>query len=316
MKKVFSALMAAVLAVGLMAGCSQNSSSSSSGNGSSSANGSSSSSTTSSSAGSDFDASNEITVISREASSGTRSAFDELMNIVVEQDDGSTVDNLFAEAVLVNSTDEVSSKVEVDEFAIGYTSLGSVTDAVKAVSVDGVEATIDNVKSGDYKISRPFMLATNDQATDLAKDFLAYVTSQQGQAVVTEEGYITAVDDAAEYTASGLSGKLTLSGSTSVEGVIEKLKEEYIALNPDVTIEITYSGSGAGIKDVTEGKVDIGMSSRALSEDEQATLTGTQFASDGIAVIVNVANPVDELTSEQITAIFTGESRNWSDIIG
>lgn len=309
MKKVFSALLAAVLAVGLMAGCSQNSSSTSN-SGSSSGN----SSSTSSSAGSNFDTSKEITVISREASSGTRGAFDELMNIVVKEGE-STVDKLYAEAVLVNSTDEVSSKVEVDEFAIGYTSLGSVTDAVKAIGVDGVAATVENVKNGSYKIARPFVLATNSEASDLAKDFIAFVTSKQGQTVVADKGFITSVDDGAEYASSGLSGKLTLSGSTSVEKVIEKLKEEYIALNPDVTIEITYSGSGAGIKDVTEGKVDIGMSSRELKDSEKETLTGTQFALDGIAVVVNVENPLDELTSEQITAIFTGESRNWSDVI-
>ncbi len=273
-----------------------------------------------------FEATDEITVISREASSGTRGAFDEMMNIVVETDEG-TEDMLYPEAVLVDSTDAVTSKVEVDAQAIGYTSLGAVTDSVKALPVDGVEATVENVKNGSYALARPFVLATQTGVEDeLAADFIKYVMSTQGQAIVAERGYVTATDDTAttadgseavaatEYTASGLTGKITLSGSTSVEKVIEALKEGYVALNPDVTIEITYSGSSAGIKDVTEGKVNIGMSSRALKEDELATLTQTTFAHDGIAVIVNAENPITSITSAQITAIYTGQVRTWDAV--
>ncbi len=273
-----------------------------------------------------FEATDEITVISREASSGTRGAFDEMMNIVVETDEG-TEDMLYPEAVLVDSTDAVTSKVEVDAQAIGYTSLGAVTDSVKALPVDGVEATVENVKNGSYALARPFVLATQTGVEDeLAADFIKYVMSTQGQAIVAERGYVTATDDTAttadgseavaatEYTSSGLTGKITLSGSTSVEKVIEALKEGYVALNPDVTIEITYSGSSAGIKDVTEGKVNIGMSSRALKEDELATLTQTTFAHDGIAVIVNAENPITSITSAQITAIYTGQVRTWDAV--
>lgn len=273
-----------------------------------------------------FEATDEITVISREASSGTRGAFDEMMNIVVETDEG-TEDMLYPEAVLVDSTDAVTSKVEVDAQAIGYTSLGAVTDSVKALPVDGVEATVENVKNGSYALARPFVLATQTGVEDeLAADFIKYVMSTQGQAIVAERGYVTATDDTAttadgseavaatEYTSNGLTGKITLSGSTSVEKVIEALKEGYVALNPDVTIEITYSGSSAGIKDVTEGKVNIGMSSRALKEDELATLTQTTFAHDGIAVIVNAENPITSITSAQITAIYTGQVRTWDAV--
>ncbi len=262
----------------------------------------------------EFDKAEEITVISREASSGTRGAFDELMKIVVKTDAG-TEDHLFPEAVMVSSTDEVTAKVEVDAFAIGYTSLGSVTDKVKALTVDGVEATAENVKAGTYKISRPFVLAlpkTSENA--LAKDFLVYVNSKQGQEIVVAGGYIESVENAPEYTAAALSGKLTFSGSTSVEKVMEKLKEAYIALNPNVAIEITYNGSSAGIKDVTEGKVDVGMSSRELKAEEAEVLVPTVFAHDGIAVVVNVANPLAGLTGEQITAIFTGELRTWETV--
>ncbi len=262
----------------------------------------------------EFDKTQEITVISREASSGTRGAFDELMGILVKTDAG-TEDRLFPEAVMVSSTDEVSAKVEVDAYAIGYTSLGAVTDKVKAVAVDTVEATVENVKAGTYKISRPFVLAlpkTSENA--LAKDFLAFVTSKQGQEIVTAGGYINSVEEAADYVTAGLTGKLTFSGSTSVEKVMEKLKEAYAVLNPNVAVEITYNGSSAGIKDVTEGKVDIGMSSRALKEAEAEVLEPTVFAHDGIAVIVNTANKTAALTSEQITAIFTGELRTWDAV--
>ncbi len=262
----------------------------------------------------EFDKAQEITVISREASSGTRGAFDELMGILVKTDAG-TEDRLFPEAVLVNSTDEVSAKVEVDAYAIGYTSLGSVTDKVKAVSVDSIEATVENVKSGAYKISRPFVLAlpkTSENA--IAKDFLTFVASKQGQEIVIGNGYIESVEEAPEYVAANLSGKLTFSGSTSVEKVMEKLKEAYTALNANVSIEITYNGSSAGIKDVTEGKVDVGMSSRELKAAETEVLDPTVFAHDGIAVVVNTANEVSALTSEQITAIFTGELRTWDAV--
>jgi len=262
----------------------------------------------------EFDKKSEITVISREASSGTRGAFDELMKILVKTETG-TEDHLFPEAVMVSSTDEVTAKVEVDTYAIGYTSLGAITDKVKAVSVDGIEANVENVKAGTYKIARPFVLAlpkTSENA--IAKDFLAYVASKQGQEIVIGNGYIEAVEAAPEYVAASLSGKLTFSGSTSVEKVMEKLKEAYMALNPNVAIEITYNGSSAGIKDVTEGKVDVGMSSRALKDTEAEVLVPTVFAHDGIAVIVNTANEVSALTSEQITAIFTGELRTWDAV--
>lgn len=273
-----------------------------------------------------FEAADEITVISREANSGTRGAFDEMMNIVVKTDEG-TEDHLYEEAVLVDSTDAVVSKVEVDPQAVGYTSLGAINDKVKALPVDGVEATVENVKNGTYALARPFVLATQTGSDDpLAADFLKYALSTEGQAIVAERGYVTATDDTAttadgseavaatEYTASGLSGKITLSGSTSVEKVIEALKEGYVALNPNVTVEITYSGSSAGIKDVTEGKVNIGMSSRALKEDELATLTATTFAHDGIAVIVNLENPIEAITSAQITSVYTGETRTWDAV--
>jgi phosphate transport system substrate-binding protein len=251
----------------------------------------------------------EITVVSREESSGTRGAFDELMKIT----DGKT-NELFREAVIVSSTDEAASKVEVDKNAIGYTSIGSLNEKVKAVSIGGVAATEDNVQNGSYKISRPFVLATkNDGNNQIVDDFMAFVKSKQGQAVVGKAGYIM-VGDQPEYSAAGLSGKITLSGSTSVQRVIERLQEAYIELNPNVRIEINYNGSSAGIKDCESGRSDVAMSSRALKAEEQAQLKDVTFALDGIAVIVNQSNAVSDLSAETITKIFKGEIRFWNDL--
>lgn len=263
--------------------------------------------------GENFDQTAMITVVSREASSGTRGAFDELMHVVVKDGDNET-DNLFPEAIIVDSTDAVVSKVEVDPSAIGYTSLGAVNSSVKAVKVDGVSATVENVLNDTYKIKRPFVLALpKNSQNPIAADFIQFVLSSDGQAIAEHTSLIKAAASDTAYTPKKLSGKLTLSGSTSVEKVMEKLREEYIKLNPDVQVEITYSGSGAGIKDAIAGKVDIAMSSRALKDEEKTSLDENVFALDAIAVIVNAENPTDALTSEQITNIFTGITRTWAD---
>ena len=263
--------------------------------------------------GESFDQTAMITVVSREASSGTRGAFDELMHVVVKDGDNET-DNLFPEAIIVDSTDAVVSKVEVDPSAIGYTSLGAVNSSVKAVNVDGVSATVENVLNDTYKIKRPFVLALpKNSQNPIAADFIQFVLSSDGQAIAEQTSLIKAAASDTAYTPKKLSGKLTLSGSTSVEKVMEKLREEYIKLNPDVQVEITYSGSGAGIKDAIAGKVDIAMSSRALKDEEKTSLDENVFALDAIAVIVNAENPIDALTSEQITNIFTGITRTWAD---
>lgn len=265
-------------------------------------------------AGGNFDSTKEITVISREASSGTRGAFDEIMGLIEKSGD-SEVNKLFSEAVIASSTDEVPAKVEVDKYAIGYTSIGAVNDSIKAVKVDGVEATEENVKNGTYKVSRPFIIASKGEASGIAADFIQYAISTQGQEIVKSLGFVT-IDGAKEYTApsTALSGKLTLSGSTSTEKVIEKLREEYVKLNPGVSIEVTYNGSGAGIKDAQEGKSQLALSSRELKDEEKAALTPTVFANDGIAVIVNKDNTTTEMTTDQIKKIFTGETRTWDKV--
>ena len=251
---------------------------------------------------------NTITVVSREDGSGTRGAFTELMGI-----DKDGTDRTYAKAEISNSTSVVISTVAGNKNAIGYISLGSLNDSVKAVKVDNVEATVDNVKNGSYKISRPFIIATKDEISDLAADFIKFILSDDGQAIVSEK-YIT-IGGSGAYTASGLSGKVTLAGSTSVSPLMDELAAAYKALNPDVVIEIQQSGSGAGIQSAIEGVCDIGMSSRELKDSEkEAGLTPTVMALDGIAVIVNKENSVDALSSEQIQSIYIGETTSWADV--
>ena len=249
-----------------------------------------------------------ITVVSREDGSGTRGAFTELMGI---EKDGT--DRTYAKAEISNSTSVVISTVAGNKNAIGYISLGSLNDSVKAVKIDGVDATADNVKNGSYKISRPFIITTKDGISDLAADFIKFILSDDGQAIVSEK-YIT-VGGSGAYTASGLSGKVTLAGSTSVSPLMDELAAAYKELNPDVVIEIQQSGSGAGIQSVLEGVCDIGMSSRELKDSEkEAGLTPTVMALDGIAVIVNKDNRIGTLNSEQIQSIYIGETTSWADV--
>ena len=249
-----------------------------------------------------------ITVVSREDGSGTRGAFTELMGI-----DKDGTDRTYAKAEISNSTSVVISTVAGNKNAIGYISLGSLNDSVKAVKIDGVDATVDNVKNGSYKISRPFIITTKDGISDLAADFIKFILSDDGQAIVSEK-YIT-VGGSGAYTASGLSGKVTLAGSTSVSPLMDELAAAYKELNPDVTIEIQQSGSGAGIQSAIEGVCDIGMSSRELKDSEkEAGLTPTVMALDGIAVIVNKDNGIGTLSSEQIQSIYIGETTSWADV--
>lgn len=252
-----------------------------------------------------------ISVISREDGSGTRGAFVELMGVMDEDENDITVQT----AEITNSTSVMLQTVSQNEKAIGYVSLGSLSSDVKAVQIDGVDATTDNVKSGTYKVSRPFNICyKEEELTDLDKDFISYIMSEEGQAIVTEEGYIS-LEAEGSYTGSGQKGKITLAGSTSVAPLMDKIKDAYVALNPDVTIEIQESGSSAGIQSATEGAAQIGMSSRELKDEElSAGLTSKQIAMDGIAVIVNNNNPLTNLTSDQVKSIYTGDVTEWDDV--
>ena len=257
-----------------------------------------------------FAAEGTITVMSREDGSGTRGAFVELTG--VEQDD---VDMTTVDAVITNSTAVMLTSVAGDPAAIGYVSMGSLNETVKAVSVDGNAATVEGIKDGSYTLSRPFVVTTFGEVGEIAQDFLNYIMSAEGQAVISEEGYI-AIDDAAEaYTAAGVSGEITVGGSSSVTPVMEKLAEAYMALNPDVTVVVQQSDSTTGVTGTIEGTVDLGMASRALkAEEEEQGVVGTTIAMDGIAVIVNLENDTENLTTEQIMNIYTGAITDWSEL--
>lgn len=254
-----------------------------------------------------------ITVVSREEGSGTRGAFVELMGVETEEGDMTT-----EEAEIANSTSLVQNTVAGNKAAIGYISLGSYdASAVKAIPVDGVEPTVENLVSGAYAVSRPFVICYREEnLTELGRDFVNYILSADGQAILTDNGYIASAEASGEaYTGSGISGSLSLNGSTSVGPVMEKLAEAYMERNTGVTIDIQQTGSGTGITATLDGSCEIGMSSRALKDEEIAGgLTPVTIALDGIAVIVNRENAVDGLSAGQIRQIFTGEITDWSEI--
>lgn len=256
----------------------------------------------------------DINVISREDGSGTRGAFIELFKIEEKNEAGEKVDLTTDEAEITNSTAVMMTSVAGDKSSVGYISLGSLNDTVKALNIDGAEANVDNIKSGDYKVSRPFNIVTTGNESELASDYIKFILSEQGQKVVEENGYISKENNGS-YEASGLSGKLVVAGSSSVTPVMEKLKEAYSALNPDVTIEVQQSDSTTGVTNALDGICDIGMASRELKDSEiEKGASGTVIALDGIAVIVNNENPTEELSSEQIKDIYTGNVTDWSEL--
>ncbi len=297
MKKSVSLLLAGLMLCGALAGCG--------GNNNTAENTDSQTEQTSESTGT----SGAIHVVSREDGSGTRGAFVELTG--VEDDNG---DNTTVDAEIANRTDAVLTTVAGNEAAIGYVSLGSLNDTVKAVTVDGVEATVDNVKSGTYTLSRPFNIATKGEPTGVAKDFINFILSADGQAIVEEENYIKVDDAAPAFTSDGSSGQIAVGGSSSVSPVMEKLIEAYKAVNPNAQIDLQTSDSTSGMTGAMDGTFAIGMASRELKDEEAAQLTGTAIALDGIAVIVNTANTVENLTMDQIRSIYVGETTDWADV--
>ena len=289
-KRLLGAVLVSVLAGSLLAGCA----------GSNSARGDG--------------ARNGINVLSREDGSGTRSAFIELFGIEQENADGRKMDLTTDGAQVTNSTAVMMTTVSQDVSAIGYISLGSLNDTVKAAKIDGSDATPENVKSGAYKVSRPFNIVTKEDLSETAQDFVDFIMSAEGQAVVEEEGYIS-VDGAQAYAGSKPAGKVVVAGSSSVAPVMEKLSEAYMKINTDAEIEVQQSDSTTGINSADEGLCDIGMASRSLQDSEQELgLVSTVIATDGIAVIINKDNEVSDLTSDQVREIYTGVVTKWSDL--
>ena len=261
-----------------------------------------------------FDNTSAVAVYSREDGSGTRGAFIELFGIEEKDENSEKVDYTTEEAIITNSTDVMLTSIAGDTYAIGYVSLGSLNDTVKAVKIDGAEATVDNIKSGTYKIARPFNIATTGEVSDAAQDFINYIMSAEGQAVITENGYIGS-DDAAAFESNGAEGKVVVGGSSSVSPVMEKLIEAYKAVNANVEIELQTSDSTTGMTGAADGTLDIGMASRELKDSEtEAGLTATKIAMDGIAVIVNQGNTTEDLSSETVKGIFKGEITSWDAV--
>ena len=262
----------------------------------------------------DFDTEEDISVYSREDGSGTRGAFIELFGVEEKDANGEKIDNTTEDATITNNTSVMMTGVAGDDYAIGYVSLGSLNDTVKALKIDSVEPTVENIKSDSYKVYRPFNIATKGEESEAAQDFIDYILSAEGQQIVSNEGYIT-VDDAAQAFAGGqASGSVTVAGSSSVSPVMEKLAEAYMKLNGNVKIEIQTSDSTTGMTSAIDGVCDIGMASRELKDTETAELTATVIAQDGIAVVVNNNNPIDNLTKDQVKSIYVGETTSWSEV--
>lgn len=297
MKKFIAVLSVATMAAGLAVGCGSSDSGSSDDK----------------SSKGDWDSSNDITIVSREDGSGTRGAFIELFGIE-EKKDGEKVDMTTDDAQITNSTSVMLTTVAGDDYAIGYVSLGSLNDSVKALKIDGAEATADNIENGSYKVSRPFNIAVKkDLDNEVAKDFMAYIMSTEGQEIVSNEKYIP-VSDVEAYAGSKPSGKCVVGGSSSVSPLMEKLIEAYKKVNPNADIELQTSDSTTGMTSTIEGSYDIGMASRELKDDEASELEATVIATDGIAVIVNKANTSDELSADQVKSIYVGDVTTWDEV--
>lgn len=258
--------------------------------------------------------SDKITVISREDGSGTRGAFIELTGIEEKDSNGNKTDNTKKDALICKSTDVVLTQVSGDKNAIGYISFGSLNDTVKALKVEGVEPSTATIESGDYKIVRPFNIAVKDGLSDAAQDFENYILSSEGQDIIEKAGYIKIDKSAAAYASNNASGKVVVSGSSSVTPVMEKLAEAYQKVNTNVTVDVQQSDSSTGIKDAINGTSDIGMASRDISDDELSQgIKSVTIAQDAIAVIVNKDNAVEDITMDEIKAIYTGSKTTWSD---
>ena len=304
MRKLAVLALSAVLVMGTMTGCgSTNSDAKNSDN--AGTNKSASSET-------GFDTSKDISVVSREDGSGTRGAFIELTGVEEKDADGNKIDNTTLDASITNSTEVMMTTVSGNDYAIGYASLGSLNDTVKAVKVGGVEATADNINAGTYTLARPFNIVTGDSVSEVAQDFINYIMSEDGQKIISDNGYIE-VENTGSFTSSKVKGSIVVAGSSSVTPVMEKLKEAYAKVNSNASIEIQESDSTTGVNSAIEGTCDIGMASRDL-KDEEKGVKATAIAKDGIAVIVNNNNTIDDLTVDQIKDIFTGAVTTWADV--
>ncbi|MFU2163732.1 substrate-binding domain-containing protein [Streptococcus pluranimalium] len=254
-----------------------------------------------------------IEVVSREDGSGTRGAFNDIVGIL-EKSNGKEIDHTVKTAIIQNNTEGVISSVSGNTAAVGYVSLGSLNDKVKALDVEGVKASSETVLDGEYKLQRPFNIVWSNELSELGQDFISYIHSEKGQKVVTDNKFVEAKTSKVPYNGGSKSGKLLIVGSTSVVPLMEKLVEAYQKENPGVVIDITANGSSAGITAAQEKTADIGMVSRELTPEESKTLKHDSIALDGIALIVNKANKRDTIGMTDIKDIFTGKVSQWGDL--
>ena len=288
MKKIISLALSGIIAASLLTGCGVKSDTAST--------------------------SSEIVIVTREEGSGTRGAFVELTGIEEKGDDGTKTDRTSKEAITQMKTDTVLTSVAGNKDSIGYVSTGSLNDTVKAINIDGVSPTTENIKNGSYKISRPFNIATKGEISELAKDFIDFIMSKDGQTVVSKS-YIAVDDSLPPYNGSKPTGKIVIAGSSSVTPIMEKLREAYIEINPNAEIEVQQSDSSSGMTAAINGTADIGMASRNLKDSEKEQLNSLAIALDGIAVITHKENTIADLTIDNVKKIFVGDITNWSEII-
>lgn len=246
-----------------------------------------------------------IQVVSREDGSGTKSAFAELI--------GFEQDNTTEGAVIAESTDAVIAAVTENPAAIGYISMGAAADAenIKLLTVDGTEASVENVQDGSYSLSRPFSLAWSGTLSELEQDFLTYILGS-GQTIVGQS-YVS-VEDCTTFLSGQQEGTITIHGSSSAAPLLEELAEAYMDINPHAIIDVTASDSTSGLNDAMQGRCDIAMASRELKDYEKELLDYEVIAQDGIAVIVNDENPLLNISTTQLKSIFTGELTDWGAI--
>lgn len=294
MKRIFSLFLMVILTSTVLIGCGGNNKEDNS-------------------SGEIFNTDNEIVVVSREEGSGTRGAFVELLEIEEKNEDGTKVDRTTDEAIVQMKTDAVLSSIAGNEYSIGYISVGSLNDTIQGVKIDGIAPTSESIKDGSYKIVRPFNIATKDEISPVAEDFINFIMSSEGQDVVADT-YIKVDDNAVAYSGDKPSGKIVVAGSSSVTPVMEKLKEAYLKINTNAEVEVQLSDSSAGMQAAMDGTCDIGMASRELKDSETEELSHKAIALDGIAVIVNNNNTINEISSENIKKIFVGEITNWNNV--
>ena len=290
MKKILAVVLTLALAVSMLAGCGNKANAGDDKADTPNQNGNTAADTNNDNSGDTATFTEDISVLSREDGSGTRGAFIELTGVEQKDSDGNKVDHTIDTAEITNSTSVMMATAAGNKAAIGYISLGSLNNTVKALKVDGVEATAENVKNGTYTLARPFNIATKGDISEVAQDFIDFIMSDEGQKVV-EDNHCISQGSSGAYAGSKPSGSITVAGSSSVTPVMEKLKEAYLAVNPNASIEIQQSDSTTGMNSVKEGICDIGM-----------------------AVIVNNENPTDSITTEQIMKIYTGEITSWADV--